>query len=412
MYLYIDPGTGSMLFTILIGLITTVFFLFQKFVVKLRFYLHGGKVKEQKTQKKIPLIIFSEGRQYWVVFKPVCDELESRGIDTVFWTASDNDPVFEEKYQHIKPEFIGEGNRAFARLNMANADVILATTPGLDVFQWKRSKNVRWYVHILHSVDDSTSYRMFGLDHYDAVLMSGQYQIDEQRELEQLRRLPEKEMLVVGSTYLDALKKRKDDFIAESGSPSHTGKTVLLAPSWGSSSILCRYGDSILSALKETGYKIIVRPHPQSFTSDKEVIDPLIRKFTEENGFFWNRDKDNFECLQQADIMITDFSSIMYDYTLVFDRPLIYADTKFDKAPYDAAWLDEEPWKFEVLPKLGNLLREEDFPRMKQLIDETADSEVFAAGREEARNQVWQNIGSSASLTVDYLSSCLNKAAE
>ena len=294
---------------------------------------------------------------------------------------------------------------------MANADVLLATTPGLDVFQWKRSKNVRWYVHILHSVDDSTSYRMFGLDHYDAVLMSGQYQIDEQRELEKLRNLPAKEMLVVGSTYLDTMKSRKENEQSDAAVSEDKQKTVLLAPSWGDSSILCRWGDRILAALKETGYTVIVRPHPQSFVSDKSVIEPLMNKYQEKDGFFWNRDKDNFDCLKKADIMITDFSSIMYDYTLVFDKPLIYADTKFDVSPYDAAWLDEEPWKFQVLPKLGHVLREEDFPQMKKLIDEISDSEEFAAGREEARQHVWQHIGQAAQLTADYLLTCMNRNA-
>ena len=411
MLLYIDPGTGSMLFTILIGLITTLFFLFQKLTVKLRFLLHGGNVKVQENQNKIPLLIFSEGKQYWVIFKPVCDELERRGVDTVFWTADENDPAISTEYQHIHTEFIGEGNKAFAKLNMANADVLLATTPGLDVFQWKRSKNVRWYVHILHSVDDSTSYRMFGLDHYDAVLMSGQYQIDEQRELEKLRNLPSKKMLVVGSTYLDTMKARKENEQSDEAVSGDKQKTILLAPSWGDSSILCRWGDRILTALKETGYTVIVRPHPQSFVSDKSVIEPLMNKYQEKDGFFWNRDKDNFDCLKKADIMITDFSSIMYDYTLVFDKPLIYADTKFDISPYDAAWLDEEPWKFQVLPKLGHVLREEDFPHMKKLIDEISDSEEFAAGREEARQHVWQHIGQAAQLTADYLLTCMDRNA-
>ena len=32
------------------------------------------------------------------------------------------------------------------------------------------------YVHIPHSVDDMMVYRMFGLDFYDAVLLSGEFQ--------------------------------------------------------------------------------------------------------------------------------------------------------------------------------------------------------------------------------------------
>jgi CDP-glycerol glycerophosphotransferase (TagB/SpsB family) len=54
----------------------------------------------------------------------------------------------------------------------------------------------------------------------------------------------------------------------------------------------------------------------------------------------WNFDNDNFNVLKESDIMISDFSGVIFDYTLIFDRPVIYADTDFDKAPYDAAWFE------------------------------------------------------------------------
>jgi CDP-glycerol glycerophosphotransferase (TagB/SpsB family) len=59
--------------------------------------------------------------------------------------------------------------------------------------------------------------------------------------------------------------------------------------------------------------------------------------------------------------MISDFSGVIFDYSLVFDRPVIYADTSFDKSPYDAAWLDEPLWTFRILPSLGIPLKKEDF---------------------------------------------------
>ena len=43
MRLYIDPGTGSMLFAILIGIIGALNYLLKNWIVKLRFILSGGK---------------------------------------------------------------------------------------------------------------------------------------------------------------------------------------------------------------------------------------------------------------------------------------------------------------------------------------------------------------------------------
>ena len=43
MIMYIDPGTGSMLFTILIGILGAGAYKFKDLTVKARFLLSGGK---------------------------------------------------------------------------------------------------------------------------------------------------------------------------------------------------------------------------------------------------------------------------------------------------------------------------------------------------------------------------------
>ena len=414
MLLYIDPGTGSMLFTILIGAITTLYFFARKLVVYLKFRVSGGKV-EAANARRIPFVIFSDNKQYWTVFKPICDEFEKRKVKLVYWAASDQDPALKTNYEYVDCSFIGEGNKAFAKLNMMNACICLATTPGLDVLQWKRSRDVDWYVHTLHAAGTSAAgYHMFSLDYYDAVLLTGDFQVDEIRELERKRNLPAKELKVLGCTYMDAMWERvKAAEEAGADGSDETGKdrkekaggrlTVLLAPSWGVNSILCKYGSKMIDALVQTGYRIIIRPHPQSFVSDKKVMDELQAKYPNSEQISWNSDADNFDALRSADIMISDFSSVIFDYTLIFNKPVIYAENVFVKDPYDAAWLDEEMWKFRVLPSIGLPLKEEDFPRMKQIIDDAVKSEGLSAGREKARKEAWAHIGESASLTADYL---------
>ena len=402
--LYIDPGTGSMLFTIIIGAVSAGFFVLQKFKLKLKFLLSGGKAVTA-DEDKIPYVIFSDSKRYWNVFKPVCDEFENRKIDVQYWTMSEDDPAFSEKYNHVKTLFIGEGNKAFSKLNIMNAGVVLATTPGLDVLQWKRSPNVGKYVHILHQPGDTTFYRMFGLDHYDAVLISGEYEERQLREIEKLRGIPRRDTCLTGITYLDTMKARYEALkkdTKDSGKSSGI-KTVLLAPTWGETAILSRFGERIISALVSTGYNIIIRPHPQSFESEKDLMNSLMSKFPESDKMHWNRDNDNFDVLSRSDIMITDFSGVMFDYALIFDRPFIYADIEFDKSPYDAAWLEEDMWTLKILPHIGIPLKEEDFDNIREVIDRTVNDESLEKGRERARKETWANPGEAASRTVDYL---------
>ena len=399
---YIDPGTGSMLFTILIGIVASLMFLWKKLVLKIKFILLGGRA--EASEERYPYVIFSDSKRYWNVFRPICDQFEKRGIPLEYLTASPDDPALAEKYEYVHCRFIGENNKAYARLNLLDAGVLLSTTPGLDVYQWKRSPNVGWYVHTFHAVDEGTGYRMFGMDYYDAVLLTGAFQEKYIRRLEELRGLPQKELLVVGSTYMDALKEKLDKKQKEAGAQEKTErKTVLLAPSWGESGILSKYGAGILRALTATGYHIIVRPHPQSLVSEKYVLEPLWKEFPDSDALEWNYDNDNFEVLRKADVMITDFSGIIFDYALVFGKLVIYADTSFDSAPYDAAWIDEPLWRFEVLKELGEPLKEEDFPRMREFIDDLLQKEQGCGAIERVRKEAWQCIGESAEKTVDYM---------
>ena len=92
------------------------------------------------------------------------------------------------------------------------------------------------------------------------------------RKIEELRNLQQKEMTVVGCIYFDAMNERLEH-IKSSKKPASGDVTVLLAPSWGPNAILTKYGNVFLKALKETGFNIIVRPHPQSRTSEKKMLD-------------------------------------------------------------------------------------------------------------------------------------------
>ena len=396
--LYIDPGTGSMLFTILIGLIGAAIYSLRMLFVKLRFVISGGK-KVEVNKNKIPFVIFSDNKRYWNVFEPICREMDKRGADVVYMTASPDDPALECGLSHIKGQFIGEGNKAFAKLNFLNAGIVLSTTPGLDVYQWKRSKDVQYYVHIPHAATDLSMYRMFGIDHYDAILTSGQYQQDQVREMEKLRDLPAKEMEMIGIPYMDEMKKRLDE--AEP-LPEHP-TTVLLAPSWGTEAILTKYGAKIIQPLLDTGFHIIIRPHPQSFQSEKELMDKLMKQFPASENLEWNSDRDNFDVLRRSDIMISDFSGVIFDFTMIYDKPIIYTDTKMDTGVYDAWWLKSPVWTTSILSKLGVQLNDENIGTLKELIDTCIHDDRFAQGRDQARRETWEHEGTGARRVADYL---------
>ncbi len=398
LFMYIDPGTGSMLFTILIGVLSAGYYFLRNLLMKMKFAFSGGKVKEQ-DESHIPYAIFTDSKRYLTIFKPICDEMEKRGEKLVYLTAEEDDPLLKENYENVRTEFLGEGNRAYARMNMLKADVVLSTTPGLDVYQWKRSRDVKWYAHVLHAAGDVTMYRMFGIDYYDAMLLSGEFQIKQVRDLEALRGLPEKEAKLVGIPHMDALRER----LLQAGSAPDHETTILLAPSWGPSSILNKYGKKMIDELIATGYKVIIRPHPQTFISEKDMIEPLMKAYPETDKLVWDRDIDNFDTLNQSDILISDFSGVVLDYALVFDRPVICAETSFDNGIYDSWWLGEREWIFETLDKIGVKLTPDNMDNIKELVENALTDTKLKEGRDKARAESWANMGKSVGSIVDYM---------
>lgn len=406
MRFYIDPGTGSMLFTILIGVLGAAFYSLRMLFIKLRYRIGGGKVEE--LDKKIPLVIFSDGKQYWKVFKPICQELSSRGQEVVYYTMSEDDPALTAQLPGMTAEYIGADNRAFSKLNFLKANVVFSTTPGLDVYQWKRAKDVDFYVHIPHAPNDITLYRMFGIDYYDAILLSGDYQVKQIRQLEAKRELPQKDLQLVGIPYMDDMASR----LAAVGKAEDHERTVLLAPSWGDSALFGVYGGKIIEKLLETGYHVIVRPHPQSFKSETELMDKLMAAYPNSDKLEWNRDSDNFEVLRRSDILISDFSGVIFDFSLIYDKPVIYTNPNFDLGPYDGWWLEDPLWTTTVLPRIGAELTEDKMDSIKELIDTCIEDPRYAEGRKAAKEETWANAGTGAKAVADYLQGKLAELTE
>ena len=398
--LYIDPGTGSMLFSVFIGAAATLFFLARAAWLKLQVLFSGRKALEAAKAARKKFVIYNEGKQYCNVFKPVLDAFERRKIEVAYFTSFAEDPVFTSGYSFVKAEYIGEGNAAFARLNLLQADVVLMTTPGLDVYQLKRSKKVSHYAHIRHGAGDATMYRLFGLDYFDSVLLTGDYQKEDIRTLEKQRGIAHKELVTVGCTYLDELKAKLDRLPTEENHEF----TVLVCPSWGASAILSKYGERLLTPLLATGWKIIVRPHPQSKKSESAMLTRLSERYKDAANLEWNFDRDNVGALSRADIMISDFSSVIYDYTFLRDKPVMYVNADIDLRIYDASELEgKKIWQFATLEKIGIELKEEQFADIKRVIQEASDSPALKAARAEAKAQAWKYEGQAGEKACEFM---------
>ena len=403
LFCYIDPGTGSLLFSALFGIIGTLFFLSKALLIKLKTFSFADKINKKENISKAKIIIYGEDKRYYNVFKPIIEELINLEIPTIYYSSSYDDKIFEIKSDFLKSEFIGTGNKAYAKLNFIEADICLMTTPNLDVFQLKRSKGVKKYVHITHSSAETSTYCLYSLDFFDAVFLNGEHQIRDIRELENKRNIIIKDLYVVGNPYLDELSKMKETITKE----NNNKKTILIAPSWGMNCLFRRFGEKLLDNIVNSDYNIIIRPHPQSLISDKDIIDKFQNRYKYKNNVEWDFNRVNIYSLSKADIMISDFSGVIFDYAFLFEKPVIIPSFTFDKRGTDAIEIDEEVWTFETIPKISFKLDENNFSNISQIIEDSINNETLKNNILKAKEEAYMYEGQASKRAAQFLNDML-----
>ena len=392
---YVDPGTGSMLFSVVLSFSSVLFFVLYSLYEKIKLYFFRNK---SKTIIKYPIVIYVESKRYYHIFNDIINDFENRQYPILVYVSDNDDPFLKKEYKYVKVENIGSGNRAFSKLAFISADVCLMTTPHLDVFQLKRSKNVKHYSHIFHCIDQGVGYRLFGLDYYDSILMNFQKSEQYIRELENKRNLKKKELIVVGSTHMDSISKNVREVERKTDK-----KNVLLAPSWGKSAILANFGFELIEQLSKTQYNIIIRPHPQSLISEKGLILKLQQQFQNCENIQWDFSNNNIETMAISDILITDFSGIIFDFLFLFNKPCIYSLGSFNKEMFDMSELSCKTYWEENINSMGTELTINNIKNIEEIITLLINNPSVTDKILQIKNEIWQKQGDAAKNVVDFL---------
>ena len=325
-YAYLDPGTGSILVSTIIAVVSTVLFVAKDWFYRI---FKGQNIPSISKNNKIhEIVIWSEAKHYWPTFAPMVDYLQKHNIPFTYLASDKNDGGLKHTENN---QYIGLNGRTFSYLNQISAHVMVMTTPNLGDLAIKRSKNVNHYIHVVHSISDIHLYRRVAFDCFDTIMCSGDYQIKTLRMLEKIRGTDAKNLVQTGCLYYDSMP-------TPNKKTSSTGiKTVLIAPAWGQNNIL-KYYNILLPRLLERGYNIIIRPHPQSFKSDKKLLAQVQKDFPNSEKITWDKKTDNMWACEHSDVMISHFSMIIFDYALVHKKPVLVFDTPISKK--DCEWVD------------------------------------------------------------------------
>jgi hypothetical protein len=390
---YLDPGSGAVLINLLIAGFAALLFSLKGFFLR----LIGKKTASPKPDYSPPkMAILSEGKQYWATFLPIIEALLQRGIPFVYYTLDILDPALDNEHELMQARFLGYGAMANYRAGRIRADYLLCTTPniGCPGYPIQKSPQVHKLVHVFHSINDLSMYRKGSLDHYDMVFMVGDWQASSIRELEAKRGLEPKELISLGLPYLD-LYQRDLKQIEPGERPC-----ILVASSWGQKGLLLTYGIGFIKALA-ANYRVILRPHPQSYKSEAKAM-AAFEKDLQDYAVLWDKQLSPVDSLQQAELLISDTSSIRFDFAFLCQKPVITLEVEAEAMPGFERDDMDELWMDQAATKIGIKLGKEDIPQISRYVD-AALKDYDPQSAIAYRDTVIQNFANAGDSIAEYL---------
>ena len=315
-----------------------------------------NKRRERNDYKKFfsvvnkHLVFYSESNGFYKYFKGFIEYLLEHTNITIHYITSDpEDSIFEmEKVNpQIRAYYIGE-NRLITLMMRMDADMVVMTMPDLDNFHIKRSyvRDDVEYVFVQHGMgSNNMGMRKGCMDHFDTIFCVGPHQVSEVKETEEVYGLRAKKLIEVGYPLIDEIREKYNSTIHI----ENERKKILIAPSWQEDNILDNCLEELLDAIKNKGYDIIVRPHPQEVRLKREYIESVKQKYESEHILI-QTDFTSNNPVMEADLLITDWSGISWEYAFTTKRPVLFVDTPMKV-------LNPEYQKIKTVP-LSVLLRD------------------------------------------------------
>ncbi|MEA5142973.1 MAG: membrane protein insertase YidC [Oscillibacter sp.] len=372
-----------------------------------------NRAREKKDYKRFfsiankHLVFYSEKSGFYKYYKSLIEWLLQHANVTIHYVTNDpDDQIFSiaEQQPRIKTYYIGQ-KRLITLFMKMDADMVVMTTPDLENFYLKRSyvrKDVE-YVYVDHAMNSANmTLREGALDHFDTIFCAGSFLEDEIVALDKLRNLPEQKTVKVGYPYLDELTA----LYQSSDRKEKERKQILIGPSHQPGNIMDTCLDEIIQKLSGHGYKVIVRPHPQYVRRSPEKVQKLLEKYGKypQNELLIQTDFSSNETVYSSDLLITDWSSIAFEYSFSTEKPSLFINTPMKTINPNWKAIDVEPVDLKLRKILGKNLDPEQVGTIGEVVEEMlTHADAYAGSIAKARGEILYNPGSAAQAGGKYI---------
>ena len=354
------------------------------------------------------IVFYSENQNSMFIFKSLIEELINHDITICYVTSSKDDPNLNSNNEKIKTFCIGEGViRTKFFLNL-KADILIMTMPDFGTSYIKRSKiHPVHYVYMFHAIASThLVYKKNAFDNYDSIFCIGNFQVDEIRSREKLYKLNTKNLIKTGYSHLDNLIEK---YSTSKQLLTNNPIQVLIAPSWSNDGLFETAIEENIRILLNSGFKVILRPHPMTQKKSKKKIDILHHKFSSNSNFTLEENIPNFDSFVKSDIMITDWSGAAIEYAFTLERPVLFIDVpkKIHNSDYEK--LSEIPIEISIRDKIGEILSLSDMHVLPEKIQILCKDQDIKNKIQKTREELIYNLGNASKLEVEYILNLKNQ---
>lgn len=365
--------------------------------------LEKADYKRFMKYKNKQLVFYSERNGFYKYFKNVIENILRKTDITIHYVTSDpHDEVFQLQNDNFRVYYIGE-NKLIVLMMKMDADMVVMTTPDLQKYHIKRSmvRNDIEYVYMDHAIGSvNLSYRKHALDYFDTIFVPNEITYNEIRKQEEVYHLKKKNIVKYGYGLIDEMTAAYDHRTIKENNP----KVILIAPSWQKDNILDLCIDEILQNLLGQGYKVILRPHPQYLRHFEEKLKNIEKRYMNYDDFILQYDFSSNDTVFNADILITDWSGIAYEYSFTTLKPVLFIDTPMKVMNPDYEEIGIIPFDITVRNQLGVSMRPEELKDIRMEVQKLLYEENYTKeSLHEIRNKYLYNISKSGEIGADYI---------
>ena len=362
------------------------------------------------------IVFYSEGSGFYKYFKGAIEYLLKNGSGVIHYVTNDpDDQVFElsKSMPRLVPYYIGQ-KRSITLMMKMDADIVCSTLEDLETYYIKRSyvrKDIEYVFFCHHMTSMHLNSTKTAYDHYDTILCVGPHQVRDIRRAEELYGLPAKKLVECGYDLIDEEIEAFGSLEKEEGAKP----TVLIAPSWAEDNILDSCADALIEGMLGRGWRIVVRPHPEYTKRYRPRWEALQGRWAHvsEDELYFERDFSSNKSIWSSDVLITDWSTVSFEFAFATLKPCIFMNTKMKVINKDWQELGIEPVDLELRDQIGVSLDPAEAATAGTVVERMlAEQGDWRDGIERIRSGFLFNLGHGAETAGEYLlSSILDKQA-